>query len=267
MSNYNLLSVGNNAKTVKGDGSEYLTAILYLAPADNVEGVNLCPTAELAGCKKACLYTAGRGKMSNVQAGRIRKTIIWRDNRVAFLQQIREDIAKFQRYCEKRDIQPVVRLNGTSDIMWENHIDLENEFPDVQFYDYTKIIKRVYKTLPKNYHLTLSYSEASLDYARKVLKAHKETGCNIAVVFHRNITDNRFIIEGRMGTFAGSPILDGDKDDLRFLDAPEHVVALYAKGEAKKDKTGFVIGCTEYANQKAALIFISDLDEREIVNA
>jgi hypothetical protein len=54
MSNYNLLSVGNNAKTVKGDGSEYLTAILYLAPADNLQGVNVCPMAEIAGCKAAC---------------------------------------------------------------------------------------------------------------------------------------------------------------------------------------------------------------------
>ena len=35
-----LLGVGNNAKTVKGDGSEYLTAIMYLTPADKVDGVN-----------------------------------------------------------------------------------------------------------------------------------------------------------------------------------------------------------------------------------
>ena len=34
MSNYKLIGVGNNAKTVKGDGSEYLTGIQYLAPAD-----------------------------------------------------------------------------------------------------------------------------------------------------------------------------------------------------------------------------------------
>ena len=44
-----LLGVGNNAKTVKGDGSEYLTAILYLAPADTVYGINVCPMAVLAG--------------------------------------------------------------------------------------------------------------------------------------------------------------------------------------------------------------------------
>ena len=85
MSNYKLLSVGNNAKTIKGDGSEYVTAILYLAPADNLQGVNVCAMAEVAGCKVACLYTAGRGKMNSVQSGRLRKTMHWRDDRQGFI--------------------------------------------------------------------------------------------------------------------------------------------------------------------------------------
>ena len=43
-------------------------------------------------------------------------------------------------------------------------------------------------------------------------------------------------------TFKGLPVIDGDKDDLRFLDAKgANVVALYAKGAAKRDNTGFVI--------------------------
>jgi len=233
MSNYKLLSVGNNAKTVKGDGSEYLTAILYLAPADNLQGVNVCPMAVTAGCKAACLYTAGRGKMNSVQAGRLRKTMLWRDDRQGFLATLREDIGKFAKYCEKRGIQPVVRLNGTSDIMWENYIDMETEFPMVQFYDYTKIVKRVYKTLPVNYDLTLSYSRANEAYAKSVLQAHDDTGCNVAVVFRDKDTIPT--------SFAGSTTLDGDKDDLRFLDAPHRIVALYAKGDAKKDTTGFVV--------------------------
>ena len=233
MSNYNLLSVGNNAKTVKGDGSEYLTAILYLAPADNLDGINVCAMAEIAGCKAACLYTAGRGKMPSVQAGRLRKTMLWRDDRQGFLATLRQDIAKFAKYCEKRGIQPVVRLNGTSDIMWEKYINMETEFPTVQFYDYTKIIKRVYKKLPSNYHLTLSYSEANVDYAWEVIEAHQKTGTNIAVVFRKPTTKSPLPL--------ASALLDGDKDDLRFLDAPRHIVALYAKGDAKKDNSGFVI--------------------------
>ena len=233
MSNYKLISVGNNAKTVKGDGSEYLTAILYMAPADNLQGINVCAMAEVAGCKAACLYTAGRGKMNSVQAGRLRKTMLWRDDRQGFIATLKQDITKFQAYCLKRGIQPVVRLNGTSDIMWEKYIDMETEFPMVQFYDYTKIVKRVYKTLPRNYDLTLSYSEANADYAKSVLQAHADTGANVAVVFRDKDTIPT--------SFAGSEVLDGDKDDLRFLDAPRRIVALYAKGDAKKDSTGFVV--------------------------
>jgi len=53
MSNYKLLGVGTNAKTIKGDGSEYLTAILYMTPWKvMVDGkaFNSCPMAEQASC-------------------------------------------------------------------------------------------------------------------------------------------------------------------------------------------------------------------------
>ena len=110
---------------------------------------------------------------------------------------------------------------------------METEFPTVQFYDYSKLYLRAYKDLPSNYHLTLSYSEANPDFAEAVLNAHKLTGVNVAVVFRDKDTIPT--------SFAGSTVLDGDKDDLRFLDAPRHIVALYAKGDARKDDTGFVI--------------------------
>ena len=46
-------------------------------------------------------------------------------------------------------------------------------------------------------------------------------------------------------TWNGYPVIDGDKDDLRFLDPKGgHIVALYAKGAAKKDtQTGGI--CTK----------------------
>ncbi len=229
-----LLGVGNNAKTVKGDGSEYLTAILYLAPADTVDGINVCPMAVLAGCKAGCLYSAGRGAMNSVQAARQRKTILWRDFREVFIADLIQDITKFRAYCIKKGITPVVRLNGTSDIHWERYGIME-QFPDVQFYDYTKDIKRVRKALPDNYHLTLSYSEASTRYSDMVLdQMCKHQGHNMAVVFR----DKDKIPK----TYMGFKVVDGDKDDLRFLDPKGVVVALYAKGKAKQDTSGFVIG-------------------------
>ena len=229
-----LLGVGNNAKTVKGDGSEYLTAILYLAPANTVEGINVCPMAVLAGCKAGCLYTAGRGAMNSVQAARQRKTISWRDFPEIFIADLIQDISKFRMYCRKKGIKAVVRLNGTSDIHWERY-GIMDKFPDVQFYDYTKDIKRVRKALPDNYHLTLSYSQASGRYSSMVLKEMRGNMTNnMAVVFRHKHKIPK--------TFMGFTVVDGDKDDLRFLDPQGVVVALYAKGRAKQDESGFVIG-------------------------
>ena len=235
-----LLACGNNAKTIKGDGSEYLTAIMYLAPWKTA-GINVCPSAELAACIDGCLFSAGRGQMHNVKSARIRKTEWFAKDRMAFMQQLVDDVRSFVAYCAKRGIQPCVRLNGTSDIRWElipvtlGEHTLGNiflAFPQVQFYDYTKIANRkITHTTPNNYHLTFSYSNANPKYAQMVDQAISN-GMNVAVVWRTKHT-----IPAR---FLGLPTIDGDRDDLRFLDPKQCIVALYAKGSAKHDKSGFV---------------------------
>lgn len=226
-----LLTIGTNAKTAKSDkAGDYLTAIMYLAPADTVQGINVCPMAVTAGCRNACLYTAGRGAFSNVQKARIRKTEFYRDNRDGFMRTLISDIEEARKKARKHGKKLAVRLNGTSDIAWENiRIDgntLFEIFPDVQFYDYTKLPGR---KVPGNYHLTASYSEANSAYSAKVMKSAN----NWAVVFSDK---DRIPAE-----FNGRPVIDGDSTDLRFLDAAGVVVGLYAKGQAKKDHTGFVV--------------------------
>jgi hypothetical protein len=225
VSGLKLLGVGNNAKTVKGDGSEYLTAILYLTPSDY-----LCPLSNLAGCREGCLNTAGRGAFNSVQAARHRKTQMLLKLPDQFNQQLRADLDKFQKYCQRKGIQPVVRLNGTSDYNWK---DIIVDYPAIQFYDYTKVYNRVAKNWPSNYHLTLSYSEANDAYRDNVVRYANDYGANMAVVFR----DKNSIPK----TFLGREVIDGDRDDLRFLDPSNVVVALYAKGKAKKDTTGFVV--------------------------
>ena len=234
---YKLLGVGTNAKTIKGDGSEYLTAILYMTPYKiMVDGksFNSCAMAKQASCIDACLYTAGRGAFNNVQTARQRKAEWFYKDRVGFMKQLYDDIKKFQTYCHKRNIQPCVRLNGTTDIRWELiKIGAYNIFdwvPEVQFYDYTKIANRKCKDIP-NYHLTWSYSNANPEYAKLLDKA-LEQGMNAAVVYRK---------EYHKPKWQGYPVIDGDSDDLRFLDPKGgHIVALYAKGKAKKDTSGFV---------------------------
>lgn len=239
---HGLLSAGTNAKTSKGDKS-YAVAILYLAPADQVEGVHLCLMAEKAGCKAGCLNTAGRGAFDSVQEARERRTRLWRDDKETFISQLAEEIASFEKWCDKQGVIPAVRLNGTSDIEWERTFTQYGQtildmFPRVQFYDYTKIPKRITRELPGNYHLTLSYSGADEKFSRAVLNAmaKSRTG-NVAVVFRSKAARDEAMANG----WNGEKVIDGDESDLRFTDPSGVVVGLYAKGRAKKDASGFVI--------------------------
>ena len=236
MSNYKLLGVGTNAKTIKGDGDEYLTAILYMTPYKvMVDGklFNSCSMAAMASCIEGCLYSAGRGAFNNVQTARQRKAEWFYRDRDSFMAQLVIDVAKFANYCRKRDIQPCIRLNGTTDIRWELILidgkSIFERFPDVQWYDYTKIPNRKVDHLD-NYHLTWSYSAANAKYEQHFDAAVQDMP--VAVVF-------RTPYKGK--TWRGYDVIDGDANDLRFLDPKRTIVALYAKGKAKKDTSGFVV--------------------------
>lgn len=242
-----LIRSGDNAKTVKGD-DVYETAIMYLAPADlALPGRTVCPMAKSAGCIAGCLNSAGRGAFSNVQLARINKTKRYFADRAAFMAELVADLERFVRYCDKRGVKPAVRLNGTSDIQWEvghsvtvegqEYADIFTAFRMVQFYDYTKIAKRVRKHLPINYTLVLSYSEASPAYAETIAATAAETGANVAVVFRDKATRDAYMATG----YQWRQVIDGDETDMRFLDPKGVVVGLYAKGQAKKDTSGFVV--------------------------
>lgn len=224
-----LLGIGTDAKTVKGEKQGVLTGIMYLAPY-TLSGTNVCAMAEMAGCHDGCLNTAGRGKMSSVQQARVRKTLFWQEDPEAFLALLREDIARLVRKAEREDKTPMIRLNGTSDILWERKApSLFDEFAGVQFYDYTKIPTRA--NLPSNYHLTFSYSEANERY-REFYRPARDNGMNIAVVFREPTFPERFL---------GMPVVDGDESDIRPFDPDGVVVGLKAKGSAKHDTSGFVV--------------------------
>lgn len=235
-----LLGLDTNAKTVKGEKYGIKTAILYLVPADGA-GANLCPMAGKAGCREACLFSAGRGAMGNVMLSRLRKTLYFNQYRELFMLQLAKEIAALESRAKREGFKLVIRLNGTSDIRWEsipvNGADsIMALFPDVQFYDYTKIANR--RNVPANYDLTFSYSGAP-GYAPYVAKA-VANGERIAVVFRNRAIVDRMLANGE--TFLGLPVVDGDDSDIRHLDPKGAVVALYAKGKAKRDNSGFVVG-------------------------
>lgn len=220
-----------NAKTQKGEALGFLTGILYLAPSTEsvpFGGGNLCPMASL-GCKKACLFTAGRGRFQMVRDARIKKTLYFFSNRQAFLNDLRESIAFIERKAFRMGLKPCIRLNGTSDFPWET-TGIMQAFPNVQFYDYTAIPKRalayVNGDMPINYHLTFSRKESNNEIAMNVLKQ----GVSVAIVF-----------DAVPSTYKGHTVINGDMHDLRFLDADNVIVGLKAKGKAKKDESGFVV--------------------------
>jgi len=226
---YNLLSVGSNAKIKKPDtGEEYIIAGLSLMPSDYVKGINVCAMSKLAGCRETCLVWAGRGNMPSVVNARTRKTELYRDDRETFFQMLRGDIHAFIYDCKKHNVKPAIRLNVISDINYRKIIE---EFPQVQFYDYTKNIKWHKKVAPANYHLTFSYSEANPKYM-KLFEPVWKSNYNIAVVFKGKTLPD---------TFKGRRVINGDISDHRFLDGTGVVVGLLAKGKARKDDSGFVI--------------------------
>ena len=237
-----LLGIDTNAKTIKGEKYGIKTAILYLMPAMG-SGVQLCANAKIAGCEKPCLFTAGRGAMSNVMLSRLRKTLYFNQYREQFMAQLSRELTLEKAKAKRRGYKLVVRLNGTSDIRWENIklplvtaptiFDLHN---DVQFYDYTKLANR--KNVPANYDLTFSYSgvEAYQPFVAKAVA----NGERIAVVFRNRAIVEQMLANGE--TFLGLPVVDGDDTDIRHLDPRGAIVALYAKGKARRDQSGFVVG-------------------------
>jgi hypothetical protein len=241
-----LLNSGNT-KTIKGEEFGYRTFGIHLAPS-NLSGYNTCLWAS-EGCKMACLNTSGRGIMKNVQDARINKTKLLFEDREVFMAQLYKEIAAAVKSAEKSGVKPCFRLNLTSDIPWEakqyffKGKSIFDHFPNCTYYDYTKSSIRMHKFLdgkmPKNYFLTFSRSEVtSSDRMARIL----DKGGNVAVVFRGDLPKS----------YLGYPVINGDVNDLRFLDPKGAIVGLVEKysyqfdkatGKNKlvTDKSGFVV--------------------------
>jgi hypothetical protein len=200
--------LSTNPKTEK---SKVQTYILHLAP-DNTSGVNVCPGA--GNCRKICLHFAGNPVyMTNKQAARIRRTLAFAADKQRFARLI---VCAILGKLAKHSGEPIaIRLNGTSDIAWENvdftivpefaafcrvkfgqdlPIGKRNIFevfnyisanggPLVVFYDYTKIKRNWAECKRLGYHLTFSFdgwdNAANLKICRDALQA----GVNVAAAF------------------------------------------------------------------------------------
>ena len=218
--------LGSSLKTKKSLGIGVLARVLFFTP-----GV-FCTHAQ--GCLEACLgFSSGRMQMPTHALARDRRTALYVEKRQLFLQMLAVELSQVEEEARRLGLVPAVRLNGSSDLPWEQlHPELFAEFPNIQFFDYTKIPARMERflndpTWPKNYHLTFSAQPNNHEQARKFL----DHGGTVAVVFWPEVPQ----------TCWGKPVIDGDKHDARFFDQAGCIVGLTAKGNAKHDQTGFVV--------------------------
>jgi len=227
----------HNLKTQKGESKGFLTGVMHMMPSDLAGYGNVCPCAS-PECRKMCLNTAGVwANAPAVQNSRRMKTELYFKNRPQFMADMRKSIAALVRKADREGLTPAVRINGTSDLP-QVSMEMAKEFPNVQFYDYTKIPRPWERQLP-NYHITFSRSEINEKDAIEALKH----GVNVAVVFNTP--------KGQPfpADWMGYKVLDGDQHDLRFLDKLEgdgpFVIGLRgkgkAKGKAKGTESGFVV--------------------------
>lgn len=227
-----------SAKTIKGLKKGVTTYVMYLSPSTmNSKGMNVCSHSS-DGCVESCLFTSGRGSFTSVELARVNKTEYFINSTQEFLAQLADEIDGIIRKHEKLDKDEVryngkgkvsytkdfaIRLNGTSDILWSQYkiesrggLNIFELFPNVQFYDYTKVPNVVkFATKYPNHYVAFSHSEKMLDKSIEFL----DNGTNVASVFFPTIPQN----------FGGYPIYDGDESDLIFTYPSSHVIGLYLK--------------------------------------
>ena len=249
--NYNSL-LSENPKTIKSDIKTY---ILHLAPSNQSGIINVCPSA--LNCAKLCLHHSGNKLYYPTKVkSRINKTIAFNDSQNDFMNILILNIIR--NYRKNNNQLTAFRLNGTSDILFENiqiYISvglsdfIYNKFSfninsgyysnifeifkhekNIIMYDYTKN-KREYKNLLNefNYHLTFSFDgESNKINIDRCFDAIKQN-INIASVINykkKEILPTKFYSKIFDINF---DCIDGDNDDMRFLDAKNKLVLLRFK--------------------------------------
>ena len=223
-----LLSRANH-KQAKGVG--FLSVGLTLTPRTTGRAGRTCCLFATQGCAAAYFADYDRLAWPKNKRVAVARTRLLTQNPEMFFVQLMDNLARESARAERLGVKLVCRLNVVSDVPFERECPtLFARFPGVQFMDYTKDIDRMLNPArPRHYHLTFSRSERNESDCLRVLKA----GGNVAVVFRRPPFPR---------LFWGYPVIDGDANDLRFLDRNPSIVGLRAKGNgAREDRTGFVL--------------------------
>lgn len=253
------------ARTLKDVGIAYLGAVaqstkmlhsftlnvstycIYLSSGD-LSGIEVCNKEYSKNCRENCLMGSGQNKVNrlsttsnkgSIDKSRNLKTRLFFANRKVFMQLMIEEITREMRKAHARGHEFSVRINATSDI---NPITFAFEgktlfelFPQVMFYDYTKVPSRIeLANRVANYDITWSIDgdeeneKVGIEYLKK--------GGRVAVVFGTETLPKKW---------HGFDVIDGDKYDMRYHDG-NVVVGL----KFKKTANNFINGHFVMPNTK-----------------
>ena len=223
-------SVSKTTKHIKSIEYNELVYTIYLAPA-NSSGYEVCSMRNIE-CADLCLNESGMNRMNMndelINRSRIKKTQLFFENREYFLKWMMYEIELTKMKAEKLGMSFSVRINNTSDINpLSFYLDVDGKklnildlFPDVQFYDYTKVPNRTkLMKLYSNYDLTFSFDGHNKETCLRML----ENNVRVAVVFDK-LPD----------TLWGYKVIDGDLYDMRYRDEKNVIIGLKFKRVRKK---------------------------------
>jgi hypothetical protein len=223
-----------------------MTYCVYLAPY-NMSGYQVCGKGE--HCHEFCLNGAGHNKAdiiangfehSKINISRIKKTKAFYEQRETFMELLIKEIESARQSAKRKNMEFAVRLNGTSDLSpllfcykGKNILEI---FPDVQFYDYTKVPTR-FNVSDKysNYDVTFSFDGYNWDECEKALARNEK----VAVVFEHELPT----------TYKKYRVINANDSDTRFLDPKGTIMGLhyhptghdYVNGKYIRPNTKFII--------------------------
>ena len=201
-------------------GLEYEATILQMLP-----GRGVCKNYKY--CIKECLAFTGFAKIfPTVNKARQKRKDLFTKDLPSFMKTLEKELNNLCKRARKKGKTPVCRLNGFTDINWEDpdyYIRgdcIFNVYQEVQFYDYSADYDKTLLSCYDNYHLTFSYKKDPHGIGSNVMECRNlfSKGINIAVV---DTLENRKVFNGQS--------IQGDKHDFRFLDKKGSIVWLTFK--------------------------------------
>lgn len=237
-----LLSANSKLRKLPGRAGRYRAIGLAMAPAA-YSGKELCAW-RTAGCTAACNgFWSGMNVTISTRLALIGRAILFNYFRDLFTEKLRAELANFAKLCKRTNVRPAVRLNVSTDVVWERILDgIFSDFPEINFLDYTKALPRHRRTLPSNYQLCHSFNErtTTADVADIVA-----AGRNIVIAFDSAYAPSRGLWgalpksvrftddDGRDFTLR---VVNGDRHDLRLADMDGRGVVVGLHGKSGRNR-------------------------------